>query len=146
MLDLIITGGAVIDGTGAPSEIKDIGIMDDTICEIGDLSACDSQFKIDASGKVVCPGFIDAHSHSDAYLLIEPSSPSKIFQGITTEVVGNCGASAAPLTGEYHMPSDWKDKAFPGEWSSVAEYRELLEAQKPAPNVVLPVQRSAQRD
>jgi N-acyl-D-amino-acid deacylase len=147
MLDFVITGGTVVDGTGSHPEIKDIGITGDTITEIGDLSKVASRFTLSAAGgparsghvsrKLVCPGFIDAHSHSDAYLLIEPSSPSKIFQGITTEIVGNCGASAAPLVGDYHMPSDWRDKEYPGQWSTVAEYRSLLEAQNPAPNVVL---------
>jgi len=77
------------------------------------------------------------HSHSDAYLLIEPSAPSKIYQGVTTEVVGNCGASAAPRTGAYQIPADWREKKYPGTWSTVAEYRRLLEAAKPAVNVVL---------
>lgn len=137
MLDHVITGGSVIDGTGATAVITDIGITGDTITDIGDLSSAESISYYDAVGKIVCPGFIDAHSHSDAYLLIEPSAPSKIYQGITTEVVGNCGASAAPLVGEYHMPSDWRDKEYPGTWSTVAEYRALLDQQKPAPNVVL---------
>ncbi len=137
MFDIIITGGKVFDGTGTEPITTDIGIKNDTITSVGDLSSAESQTVIDASGKYVSPGFVDVHSHSDTYLLIEPSAPSKIFQGITTEVVGNCGASAAPLTGNYQMPSDWADKEYPGKWSSVAEYRELLEQVKPALNVVL---------
>lgn len=137
MLDLIINGGLVIDGTGATGWEADVGIRGDGISQLGDLSGAEAKERIDASGCVVCPGFIDVHSHSDTYLLIEPSAPSKIFQGITTEVVGNCGASAAPLLGDYRMPSDWADKEYPGSWSSVAEYRALLEQQRPAPNVVL---------
>ena len=84
----------------------------DRITDIDDLADADATRTIDATGKLVCPGFIDAHSHSDAYLLIEPSSPSKVSQGITTEIVGNCGASAAPLAGTYRMPSDWRWGGF----------------------------------
>lgn len=137
MFDLRIINGNLVDGTGAPSARLDIGINGDTIDTIGSLAGAESVCTIDAAGKIVCPGFIDAHSHSDAYILIEPSAASKLFQGITTEVTGNCGASAAPLVGAYQMPSDWRDKQYPGSWSSVSEYRELLESLHPAPNIVL---------
>ena len=137
MFDILITNGQVFDGTGSAPQQLDIGITGDQITALGDLCEAETHFTLSASNKMVCPGFIDAHSHSDAYLLIEPSAPSKIYQGITTEIVGNCGASAAPLLGDYHMPSDWRDKDYPGQWSTVAEYRELLEKVRPAPNVVL---------
>jgi N-acyl-D-amino-acid deacylase len=137
MLDLKIIGGQVLDGTGAPAIRADVGIEGNRIRDIGDLSAAASRATISADGLCVCPGFVDVHSHSDSYLLIEPSAPSKIFQGVTTEVVGNCGASAAPRVGAYQMPSDWREKKYPGAWSSVSEYRRLLEQVKPAVNVVL---------
>ncbi len=137
MLDLKISGGSVLDGTGKEAMIADVGIRGERIVAIGDLSQVVAENEINAAGKIVCPGFIDVHSHSDTYLLLEPSCHSKLFQGITTEVVGNCGASAAPLAGEYKLPSDWLDKEYPGSWNSVAEYRQLLEAAKPAPNVFL---------
>jgi N-acyl-D-amino-acid deacylase len=136
-LDIKIAGGLVVDGTGASPAPRDVGILGEEIEAVGELSARPAKIVLNAKGKYVCPGFIDAHSHSDSYLLIEPSAASKIYQGITTEVVGNCGASAAPLTGDYHMPSDWRDKPYPGTWHSVAEYRALLEEVRPAPNVVL---------
>ena len=113
MLDVKITGGLVFDGTGASGRSADIGITGDAITEIGDLSSAPAGKIIDARGKCVCPGFIDVHSHSDAYLLIQPDAMSKIFQGVTTEIVGQCGASASPLQGEYKMPSDWRDKKYP---------------------------------
>jgi N-acyl-D-amino-acid deacylase len=137
MHDLIIANGRLLDGTGAPERRADVGIRGDRITDVGDLAAAGARETIDASGRLVCPGFIDVHSHSDAYLLIEPSAPSKTFQGITTEVVGNCGASAGPRFGACRMPSDWQAHTYPGTWSSVAEYRALLEAARPAPNVVL---------
>ena len=92
---------------------------------------------IDATGAVVSPGFIDAHAHSDAYLVIEPDAPSKVSQGITTELNGMCGGSVAPRYGEARLSSDWA--AILGErltWRSFAEYREVLAAAKPAVNTV----------
>ncbi len=135
MLDVKITRGLVFDGTGAHGRLADVGIMGDAIIDIGDLSSVPARKTIDAEGKYVCPGFIDVHSHSDAYLLIQPDAVSKIYQGVTTEIVGQCGASASPLQGEYKMPSDWRDKKFPKEWHSAAEYRAALEEIIPAVNV-----------
>ena len=137
MLDFKIINGTVFDGLGGQSIVADIGIAGDRITDVGDLSAADANVTIDATDRYVCPGFIDAHSHSDTYLLIEPDAPSKLFQGITTEVIGNCGASAAPLHGDYRMPSDWKEKDYPSQWSTVSEYRDLLESITPGPNSVL---------
>ena len=135
--DLLIRNGSVLDGTGAEAARADVGICRDRIDTIGDLSNAESKQILDATGQIVCPGFIDAHSHSDAYLLIEPRASSKVFQGITTEVCGNCGASVAPRLGDAKLPSDWQDKPFPGTWSTVAEYRELFEQAKPAVNEAL---------
>lgn len=135
--DLLILNGTVVDGTGAAPFQSDLAITNDRVVALGDLSAAEAMRTIDASGCYICPGFVDAHSHSDAYLLIEPSAASKIYQGVTTEVVGNCGASAAPLMGEYHMPSDWLDKEYPATWSTVAEYRALFDKVKPAVNVAM---------
>jgi len=145
MFDIKITNGQVLDGTGSSPVRLDVGITGDRISALGDLSAAESHFTLHASRKIVCPGFIDAHSHSDAYLLIEPLAHSKIYQGITTEVVGNCGASAAPLAGDYHIPMDWLDLEYPGKWNSVAEYRDLLEQVRPALNVVLLIGHSTLR-
>ena len=92
---------------------------------------------IDASGCIVSPGFIDAHAHSDAYLVLEPDAPSKISQGVTTEINGQCGGSVAPRYGEARLSSDWA--ALLGErltWRSLAEYRTVLEAAKPAINTI----------
>ncbi|MFH1476608.1 MAG: D-aminoacylase [Verrucomicrobiota bacterium] len=137
MLDYKIIGGQVFDGTSADPVRSDVGITGERIAAVGDLGPAAAAAVIDAAGKYVAPGFIDAHSHSDAYLLIEPSAPSKLFQGITTEVVGNCGASAAPLADAAYLPSDWRDQTYPGTWRSVADYRRLLEQARPAPNVML---------
>jgi len=135
--DLLLTNGKVYDGLGNPPQPVDVGITGDTIRDVGELRKADAKRVVDLAGLTLCPGFIDVHSHSDAYALVEPSAASKITQGITTEVVGNCGASAAPLAGAYKMPSDWRSHTFPGTWSTVAEYRALLDATKPAVNIAM---------
>lgn len=96
--DLIIRGGTVIDGTKAPRFAADVGIRDGRIAAIGDLKDATAARTLDAGGKIVAPGFIDAHTHDDSAVLIEPEMTFKISQGVTTVVTGNCGISLAPLT------------------------------------------------
>ena len=95
-LDWILRGGTVADGLGGEPARADVGVAGDRIAAVGDLSQAAAANEFDATGLLVCPGFIDVHTHSDAYLLVEPGAPSKIRQGVTTEITGNCGASAAP--------------------------------------------------
>ncbi|MXZ75878.1 MAG: D-aminoacylase [Gemmatimonadetes bacterium] len=95
--DVIIRGGQVIDGTGAAPVVADIAIEGDRIAQIGPVQGSSGN-TIDASGKIVCPGFIDIHSHTDLSLLVDPRAESKIRQGVTTEVAGQDGSSLAPLT------------------------------------------------
>ena len=136
MLDLKLAGGRVVDGTGAPPRRADVGITGTRIAALGDLTAAPARRTLDVSGLLVCPGFIDAHSHSDVHLLVAPAAPSKIHQGVTTEVIGNCGASAAPRFGAARLPADWEALGLPGTWTTFGEYRRLLEAARPAVNVV----------
>uniref|UniRef100_UPI00356965A4 N-acyl-D-amino-acid deacylase family protein n=1 Tax=Pontiella sp. TaxID=2837462 RepID=UPI00356965A4 len=110
--ELKIINGTVFDGTGNSAIHCDIGINKGRVTKMGELSLVKAARTIDAAGLTVCPGFIDAHSHSDTYLLLEPSAASKVYQGITTEICGNCGASAAPLNGQYKLPSDWLDQDY----------------------------------
>ena len=111
--DLIIWGGRVSDGTGSPVHCADVGIAGDRIAAIGDLAEALAPRVVDASGCVVAPGFIDVHAHSDAYLLIEPDAPSKLAQGVTTEVNGQCGGSAVPRLGAARLSSDWASQTYP---------------------------------
>ena len=97
MDELIIRGGEVLDGTGAPSRPADLAISNGRITAIGDCSGREADRVIDASGQVVAPGFIDIHTHSDFTLPLNTLAESKIRQGVTTEVVGNCGYSTAPV-------------------------------------------------
>ncbi len=98
MCDLLIKNGKIIDGTGSPAIFADISVKDGKIERIEPSLQLDCQKEVNAANKIVCPGFIDIHSHSDATIMINRKAESKIRQGITTEVVGNCGISAAPLT------------------------------------------------
>ena len=99
VLDVLIRGGWVADGTGSPPFLGDVAIEDGRIAEVGRLAgSATAALVIDASGKIVCPGFVDPHSHSDFSLLANPTAESTIRQGVTTEVVGNCGWSYAPVT------------------------------------------------
>ncbi|NIV29428.1 MAG: amidohydrolase family protein, partial [Anaerolineae bacterium] len=90
-------GGKIVDGTGNPWFPGDVGIVDDRIAEVGDLSDAAGEYEIDAAGKIVCPGFVDCHSHSDSTILANRAATSSIYQGVTTEIVGSCGYSSAPI-------------------------------------------------
>src|SRR5712664_3784942 len=94
--DFVITNGHIIDGTGSPWYSGDIGIRAGRIAAIGNLSAAARKRTVDAKGKVVAPGFVDMLGQSEMTILVDPRLPSKIFQGITTEITGE-GSSAAPL-------------------------------------------------
>ncbi len=116
--DLVITNGHIIDGTGSPWYSGDVGIRDGKISAIGNLAAAPRKRTIAAAGKVVAPGFIDMLGQSELSILVEPRLPSKIYQGITTEITGE-GTSIAPLNDaiiqvdrsgyeHYHITPDWR--------------------------------------
>ena len=137
MFDVLITNGNIVDGTGRSSYLSDLGIKDGKITAIGDLSTSPSENKIDATGLVVAPGFIDIHTHSDMPLLADPRAESQIRQGVTTEVIGNCGASLAPCTDESRKYIlDSRDLPDLGTWYSYAELLEVMDNAKIATNVV----------
>ncbi len=134
--DALFVGGCVLDGEGRPAVRADVGLRADRIAAVGDLTGASAVVRVECRGGTLAPGFIDAHSHSDAYLLIEPTAPSKLHQGIVTEVIGQCGASAAPLVGEACLPQDWAAQVDPAAWRSLGEYRALLQSRGLGPNVV----------
>jgi dihydroorotase/N-acyl-D-amino-acid deacylase len=116
--DLVITNGHIIDGTGSPWYSGDVGIRDGRVAAIGSLSTAPRKRTIDAAGRVVAPGFIDMLGQSEFSILVEPRLPSKIYQGITTEITGE-GESVAPLNDaviqanhrnyeHYHITPDWR--------------------------------------
>ncbi len=116
--DLVIMRGHIVDGTGSPWYSGDVGIRDGKIAAIGELSGAAAKRRIDAAGKVVAPGFIDMLGQSELTILVDPRLPSKIFQGITTEITGE-GNSVAPVNDamlaadragyeHYHLTPDWR--------------------------------------
>jgi len=98
MTDLILRGGTVIDGSGAPRRRADVAVAGDRIAAVGAVARAQGAREIDVSGLVVAPGFIDVHTHDDRALLATPDMAMKASQGVTTVVTGNCGVSLAPLT------------------------------------------------
>ena len=97
MFDIILTGGEVFDGSGAQGAFSDVAISNGKIAEVGRLDDRTAAKVIDVSGLAVAPGFIDMHTHSDFTLVADGRAESQVHQGVTTEVVGQCGISCAPV-------------------------------------------------
>jgi N-acyl-D-amino-acid deacylase len=135
--DLLILGGVVIDGSGAPRRRADVAVDGDRIAAVGDLTGAQARRRIDAEGLVVAPGFIDSHSHDDRLLLEPPPAGTghpKLLQGVTTVVTGNCGVSLAPrLREEAPAPLDLLG-ADGRRFASFADYLDALRAERPALN------------
>lgn len=135
--DLVIRGGNVFDGLGQKPFAADIGISEGRIVDVGAATG-DAIQVIDAAGLAVSPGFIDIHSHSDYTLLVDPRAMSSVTQGVTLEVIGNCGFGCAPI-GDPRLARDsiyGFDDSIPLSWRTVGGYLEMLEAAKPAVNVM----------
>src|SRR5689334_22579772 len=98
MNDILIIGGRVIDGTGSPWYWTDVAVQDGRIVAMGKLRGSDAHRTVDAEGRIVCPGFIDMHTHSDLHLLADTLHECKTRQGVTTEVLGHDGLGLAPIT------------------------------------------------
>lgn len=135
--DLIIKDGIIIDGSNQPAKVSDLGIIKDRISFVGKLSPNQGKRIIQAKGKVVAPGFIDIHSHSDFTLLADPKAESKVYQGVTTEVIGQCGVSGGPMKGEVRerRKAELADLGIRLNWSTLAEYFYRLEEAQPIVNV-----------
>jgi N-acyl-D-aspartate/D-glutamate deacylase len=156
MLDLLIHGGSVVDGSGAPARTADVGIVDGRIAEVGALTS-EAKVTIDGDGLVVAPGFIDLHSHYDAQLFWDPTLSPSPLHGVTTAVSGNCGltlAPAAPDDREFLTRLLARVEAIPVEallagvtyeWESFAELLDVIEAKPLALNIGFMVGHSAIR-
>ena len=97
MYDIVIRRGRIVDGTGSPWYVGDVAVAGDRIAAVGRLDDGAAHVKIDADGKVICPGFIDMHTHSDLVHLAEPDATPRVMQGVTTDVIGQDGLSYAPV-------------------------------------------------
>jgi len=129
-LDVVIEHGQIVDGTGSPWYIADVGIRDGRIAAIGKLDGVARKRTIDARGKTVAPGFIDMLGQSELTMLVDPRLPSKVFQGITTEITGE-GSSAAPLN-EAMIAADaamYKHLGITADWRTLGEYFQRVERQ-----------------
>src|SRR5580704_8476928 len=128
--DIVITHGHIIDGTGSPWYSGDIGIRDGRIAAIGDLVRASRKRTIDAQGKVVAPGFIDMLGQSELTILIDARLPSKIYQGITTEITGE-GGSAAPLNDAVirNDRETYEHLKITPDWRTLRQYLSRLERQ-----------------
>src|SRR5262245_16369780 len=133
MLDLKIEGATVIDGTGATGSRADVGVRDEMIVAVGDPSRESAGRVRNAAGRVLAPGFIDMHSHSDWRLWANRRAESKIRQGVTTEVVGNCGFSPAPVSAEHledlRSFAPYLPKRMDFAWRSMGEYLDAFDAE-----------------
>jgi N-acyl-D-amino-acid deacylase len=147
--DRVLAGGTVVDGTGAPRAAADVGIKDGLVAAIGRGLAGEAE--IDCRGHVVCPGFIDTHSHSDVKVLADPLLPMKVRQGITLEVFGQDGISVAPVRPEHRAA--WKQKlagllgdfGVEWDWSATGEYLKRVAEGRPAPDAAYLVPHGALR-
>jgi N-acyl-D-amino-acid deacylase len=136
--DLIIQGGTVVDGTGAAPVRADVAIRDGRIAAIGVIEPTTGTPVLAARGLVVVPGFIDIHSHSDFTLLVDPRAVSSITQGVTLEVVGNCGHGCAPIVNpelaRMNIYGCQPDHEL--SWRTMGEYLARMDAGRPAVNVI----------
>jgi N-acyl-D-amino-acid deacylase len=135
--DIFIKDGLVYDGTVSEPFIADIAISGDRISAISTFETYDAGLFIDAEGLAVSPGFIDAHAHSDFTILSDPRAEGKVCQGITTEINGNCGMSAAPLYGQVRerREEDLREFKIKERWNTLSEYFDLLVFRGAAINV-----------
>jgi dihydroorotase/N-acyl-D-amino-acid deacylase len=128
--DLLIKGGRVVDGSGRAAYVADVGIKDDRIVRLGNLSQATAARTIDAQGLVVAPGFIDMLGQSETYLLIDPRAMSKVMMGVTTEITGE-GESIAPINERQIKEQEDFLKRFnlTIDWRTLDQYFKRLEKQ-----------------
>ena len=155
--DTIISGGTLVDGSGADARRADVAIDDGRISRVGELSEASAKRTLDATGKIVTPGFIDLHTHLDAQIGWEPEMRPSSYHGVTTALIGNCGVTFAPCAEDNrrylaklmeaveNIAADAIMDGLPWNWTSFGEYLESVQALRPALNVVGLVGHSAIR-
>jgi N-acyl-D-amino-acid deacylase len=145
--DVIIRGGVVIDGTGAPRYSADVAVSEDRIVAVGELSGIAADHEVLAEGAVVAPGFIDVHTHDDGALLAQPEMTPKISQGVTTVIAGNCGFSLAPLRPRAPLAQEFRYLGEDSDYrfDTMAAYVAAFEAAPATVNAALLVGHSTLR-
>jgi len=142
MFDVLIKNGTIIDGTGNFWLKKDVGISEGKIKRVGFIPG-DGRETIDAKGKIVSPGFIDLHTHTDMTILAYPKAECHVRQGVTTVVVGSCGHSLAPIVNSdnlrllknYHSPLLVSDFDYEWDWKTFKEYYQKVEDKRISLNI-----------
>ena len=136
---VLIRGGTVVDGSGSPARAADVAVEGERVVAVAPELAGQADRVIDATGKMVSPGFIDMHSHSDLFYFACPSAESKIRQGVTTEVVGMCSFSQAPLRPDQRdIVRGWAGgigASLDLRWETFAQYLDALRAVRPSVNI-----------
>jgi N-acyl-D-aspartate/D-glutamate deacylase len=138
MNELVIEGGTIVDGTGREPFAANVLVRDGRIADVGQFPPPEGVPSLDADGLVVAPGFIDIHSHSDFTIFNDPRAVSSVTQGVTLEVVGNCGHGCAPIT----RPELFQQNIYgyePGmelPWRTFGEYLQALASRRPAVNMI----------
>lgn len=135
-VDLVIRGGTVYDGTGGPGVVADVSVRGDRVVAVGAIPARGGD-EVDARGLAVAPGFIDVHSHDDYAVLLEPEMPFKVLQGVTTDVVGNCGSGVVPFPAGLVRFRRIHPDANPQPWDGFAGYLERVGTVRPSCNVAV---------
>jgi N-acyl-D-amino-acid deacylase len=129
--DLVIRGATIVDGTGGSPWVGDIGVVGDTLRAVGVIDSGRAETVVDAPGLHVAPGFIDIHTHSDSSILRYPMAESRVLQGVTTEVTGNCGGSAAPRPAAEPgsaMEASAEEYGVDARWTDFASYANVLDS------------------
>jgi N-acyl-D-aspartate/D-glutamate deacylase len=133
-LDLVIRGGTVYDGAGGPGVRADVAVRGDRIAGVGAITSRGAA-ELDATGLAVAPGFIDVHTHDDFAVLLDPVMDFKVMQGVTTDIVGNCGSGVVPFQAGLQRFSRFTPGANPPRWESFATYLARVQEAGPSLNV-----------
>ncbi len=157
MLDVLIKGGTIVDGTGGPPYTGDVGIRDGLIVEVGKVGGPASEV-VDADGALVTPGFVDVHTHYDGQVTWDDQIEPSASNGVTTLVMGNCGVGFAPvrpgdhdalvdlMEGVEDIPGSALSVGMPwGEWETFPQYLDLLDSRRYALDVAAQVPHGAVR-
>ena len=136
--DLILRNAILIDGSGDLAKRGDLAILNDRILAVGDVSGISASKETNVGGNVVCPGFVDTHTHDDLALIKYPHMDCKVSQGVTTVVTGNCGISIAPLK-NYKSPPSPLDLLVDGKaqfFDKFSNYFDLISQEPPSLNAI----------
>ena len=135
-VDLVIRGGTVYDGTGAPGTRADVAVRGDRVVAVGAVAERGAE-ELDARGLAVAPGFVDVHSHDDLAVLLHPEMDFKVLQGVTSDVVGNCGSGVVPFEAGLRRFRRLHPDADPPRWEGFGGYLERVDEARPSCNVAV---------